>query len=301
MGQTVTFNSAGVAPVTLAADVEHVQHQLGTIYEVPNLGVQYVEAAAGNATTTITVPTGKYWLLVGVFTQLVADANAADRIVTIVTQDTANAEIEEITHEIVTANNTGKRTTLFTTDDFLVGNEGVASQATLVIAEAVIAADDMTINGEVLTFVAALTGPGQILIGGSEAATKLALNAALVDRDNGGTLHSVSDVSYAAMECTAIDFASDDMVLTANVKGTAGDDITTAETFDGSTNVFNEAFGSTTAGVDQADKISSLVFPASGTVLDPGEDIVITVTDGVAGDDLDLAVFYLEYDSNPTT
>jgi hypothetical protein len=302
MGQELIFAANGVAPVTLAADVEKAQHQLGQIFEVPHPGVHYVEAAAGNATTTITVPSGKYWVLHGAGHQLITDANVANRAVVFTTQDTADAEIEAITHANVAASTTAKRSTLWGTDDYLVGNEGVAAQGTLSMATIPTAADTMTLDDQVFTFVAALTATGQILLGANVAATQAAMNAAFVDRDNGGVLHTVTDAMYTAIEMTAIDFAANDMVFTAAVKGTAGNSLATTETFTPGGNVFDAAtLGTTTAGVDQADKISTLDYPASGVVLDPGEDLVVTVTNGVAGDTLDFWVMYSEYDSNPTT
>jgi hypothetical protein len=90
-------------------------------------------------------------------------------------------------------------------------------------------------------------------------------------------------------------------VFTANVKGTAGNSLATTETYTAGTNVFDAAtLGTTTAGVDAADKLSTNDYPDSGVLLGPGEDVNITVTNGVAGDALDTTLFYIEYDADPT-
>ena len=289
------FNTAGVASVSSA---DEFQAQLGGLFVLGEPGSDEVEGTAGNATHTITVPTGKYWRLVGLFHLLVTDANVANRAVVVTTRDSADATIEAITHADVAASTTAKRTTLFGTDDNVRGDRAVASQGTLTIAEPVTAADTFTLNATAFTLVAALTGAeNEILIGASEAATKLALNAAFVDRDNGGVLHSVTDATYAAIGMTAIDFAGDDMVFTANVKGAAGDALATTETFTHANNVFDAAtLGTTTAGLDAADKVSTLDHPTAGPYLGPGEDILISVTNGVAGDALDTYLYYIEYD-----
>lgn len=304
LGQLVEFAADGVAPVTLAADANDVLHQLGSIYEVGKLGVYKPAQKAGNATTTITVPSGKYWRLVGAEHTVVADANAANRIVSFQSTTSADVEIEEIVHSAVTATNTGVATTLWETDDFVNGNEGVAAQGTLTIAEPVTDGDQFSINGVQFTLVAALTGAAnEIFIGASEAATKLALNAAFQARDSGTTLHSVTDAVYASLECTAAAFSSDDMVFTANVKGTAGNSIATIESgqeLTHASNVFDAVtLGTTTAGVGQADALSSVEYPAAGSVLDAGEKLVVSVTNGVAGDTLDFIVFYIEFDVDP--
>ena len=300
LGQSVQFAADGVAPVTLAADANDVLHQLGSVYEVPALGVYHKEAVAGNATTTLTVPSGKYWRLVGAKHVVVADATAANRIVSFDTTTSADVSIEELTHAAVTATNTGKATTLWESESFVVGNEGVAAQGTLSMATKPTADDTIVINGQTFTWKAALTATGQLLIGADVAASQAALEAAFKDRDNGGTLHSVTDAQYVASGVSMGAFAANDAVFTANVKGVAGNSLATTETFTAGGNVFDAAtLGTTTAGVGQADKVSALGYPAAGVVLDAGEKLVVSVTNGVAGDTLDFTVFYLEFDVDP--
>jgi hypothetical protein len=298
------FDSSGIREDKdlSAAQVAAILREHPSTVEIGQPGLQYVEGTAGNGTVVETVPAGKYWRLLGMYHVLVTDANVANRAVVVTMRDSADATIEALTHANVAASNTAKRTTLFGSDDYLVGNEGVAAQGTLTIAADVTAADDMVINGTTFTFVAALTGAAnEILLGANAAATQLACNAAFVDRDNGGVLHSVSDAVYDALGVTAIDFAANDMVFSAAVKGTAGNSIATTETFTSGSNVFDAAtLGTTTAGVDQADKVSALDYPDSGPILGPGEDVLISVTNGVAGDSLDHALFYIEYDADPT-
>lgn len=118
----------------------------------------------------------------------------------------------------------------------------IASQGTLTIAEPVTDTNTMTIGGVLYTFVAGATAAsGQIGIGGNEAATKLAIVAAINGTDTFNAPHP--RVSAAA-------FAADDCVLTARVKGAAGDLIALAETFTHVDNIFDAGFmGTTTAGV----------------------------------------------------
>lgn len=298
----VDFDSTGLAEVTLtAAQVAAVLREYGEVVDLGLPGVYHVEGVAGNATTTLTVPSGKYWRLLTVKHVLVNDATVANRAVVYTTQDTGDTEIEAITHANVAASTTAKRTTLYGTDDYVLGNEGVAAQGTLTMATKPTATDTIVLNGQTFTFVAALTGAAnELLIGANIAASKAALEAAVVDRDNGGTLHSVSDAVYAATEMTAVAFSGDDMVFTAAVKGTAGNSLATTETFtDGSDSFDAATLGTTTAGVDAADKLSTVNYPAVGGILLPGEDLVVTVTNGVAGDALDFTVSYLEFDADP--
>jgi hypothetical protein len=51
--------------------------------------------------------------------------------------------------------------------------------------------------------------------------------------------------------------------------------------------------------VDQADRLGTDDYPTAGAILTPGEDINITVTNGVAGDSLDTYIFYIQYDADP--
>jgi hypothetical protein len=300
------FGSDGVSEGSLtAAQIGQVLLRYPTISEVGQPGLDEVEGTAGNASATITVPSGKYWRLIGLYHTLVTDANVANRAVVILTRTTADATIDTITHANVAASTTAKRVTLFGQDDYVRGDRAVAAQGTLSMATKPTATNTMTINGVAFTWVAALTGAvNELLIGADAAASQAAANAAFVsaNRATASGLHSVSDAVFASLECTAIDFAANDMVFTANVKGTAGNSIATTETFTAGGNVFDAAtLGTTTAGLDAGDKVSStLDYPDAGNLLGPGEDLNISVTNGVAGDSLDTYLFYLEFDADPT-
>ncbi len=237
------------------------------------------------------------------FHLLVTDANVANRAVVVTVRDSADATLEAITHANVAASTTAKRVTLFGQDDYVRGDRAVAAQGTLTLDTAPTADDTMTLNGTAFTWKATLTGAAnELLIGANVAASQAALEAAFKDRDNGGVLHSVSDAVFTSIGMTMAAFAANDAVFTANVKGTAGNSLATTETYTAGTNVFDAAtLGTTTAGLDAADKVSaSLDYPDQGPLLGPGEDINIAVTNGVAGDTLDTYLFYIEHDADPT-
>jgi hypothetical protein len=291
------FDSAGAASVS---DASKFLAQFGGASVLGEPGNDEVEGTAGNASATITVPTGKYWRLVGLYHTLVTDANVANRAVVVTTRTTADATIEAITHANVAASTTAKRTTLFGTAANVRGDRAVAAQGTLSMATKPTATNTMTINGVAFTWVAALTGAAnELLIGADAAASQAALEDVFVTFANYGTTHSVSTTTVASTLVSAIAFSSDDMVFTALTKGTAGNSIATTETFTAGGNVFDAAtLGTTTAGLDAADKVSTLDHPTAGPYLGPGEDINISVTNGVAGDSLDTYLFYLEFDSD---
>jgi hypothetical protein len=291
------FDSAGAASVS---DASKFLSQFGGASVLGEPGNDEVEGTAGNSSVTITVPSGKYWRLVGLYHTLVTDANVANRAVVVKTRTTADATIESITHANVAASTTAKRTTLFGTEANVRGDRAVAAQGTLSMATKPTATDTIVINGVTFTWVAALTGAAnELLIGADAEAAQGTLEDVFVTFANYGTTHSVSTTTVASTLVSAIAFSSDDMVFTALTKGTTGNSIATTETFTAGGNVFDAAtLGTTTAGLDAADKVSTLDHPTAGPYLGPGEDINISVTNGVAGDALDTYLFYLEYDSD---
>lgn len=131
-----------------------------------------------------------------------------------------------------------------TTHRAVVPVNGVAAAGTLTIAEPVSNNDTMTIGTTVYTFkTGATAAAGQIGLGASEAATKLAIVAAINGTDTFNTAHPL--VSAAAWP------SGDTCVLTARVKGIAGNNIATTETFTHNSNVFDAVkLGTTTEGVD---------------------------------------------------
>jgi hypothetical protein len=294
------FNANGVAEVS---DVSLFQKDLN-LREVGVPGLYYAAAVQGDATTTITVPAGKYWRLIGVNVLLITDASVGNRTVKIVTQDSADTEIEALTHANVAASQTIGLHALYGSEAYTVGNLGVAAQGTLTMDTNPTAADTMVLEGVTFTFVAALTGAAnEILIGANVAATKVTLQNAVGTSPSGSSAdHSVSDAVRASINMEGTDFSGNDMVFTALVEGTDGNGHTTTETFTAGTNVFDAAtLGTTTAGVNDALLKSAEDFPEDfGSLLLPGEDIVITEP-GVSdtGDDLYIFVNYIEYDADP--
>jgi len=299
----IAYDSSGVSGET--SDVSDVLFEYAEASEIgtPELH-QYSEAADGTTAEILTVPSGAAWRLVGLVHQQTNSGDVATRTVTVSTRTAADADIEVLSSATSVASAETEYSFLFGSYSRVGGTAGVKAQGTLTIAEPVTDTDPMVINGTTFTFVAALTGAAnEIFIGASEAATKLACNAAFVDRDNGGVLHSVSDAVYTALGVTAIDFATDDMVFTAVDEGTYGNSIATTETFTHGSNVFDAAtLGTTTAGVDHAGTISALDFPGdSGPLLTAGEDVEILVTNGQTADDFKGYLFVIALTQDPTT
>ena len=98
-----------------AADATEIMVRFPDVVEVGAPGVQIEEDVAGNVTTVITVPAGKFWRLIGVSYEFVADSNAANRIVLIqprLANDTAIPN-SLITAAVVVADATFRGTVLF--------------------------------------------------------------------------------------------------------------------------------------------------------------------------------------------
>lgn len=125
----------------------------------------------------------------------------------------------------------------------LSGGSTVKSQGILTIAEPLTADDTITVGATTYTFKAGATAvAGEIGIGGSEAATKLAIVAAINGTDS---------INTANASVTASAFSADVCTLTAIKGGVAGDLIATTSALTHISNVFNAVtLGTTTAGVD---------------------------------------------------
>ncbi len=111
-----------------------------------------------------------------------------------------------------------------------------------------VAADTMTINDVVYTFVNTLDpqAADEILIGTNSAATKANMEQAFGITDGGGG--STHSARFTALNnVTAVAFSSDDMVFTAVQGGVQGNAIPTTETFSGSASFGSGTFAS---GVD---------------------------------------------------
>jgi len=299
----VDVDSSGVVEGVSAAAASTILQEHPTTVEIGHPGVWNAAGTAGNAAATLTVPAGKVWRLIGAAHALITDATVANRAVVFTTQDTDDTEIEALTHANVAASTTVYKTTLFGTDDYTVGNKPSKAEGTLTMDTKPTADDTIVLNGVTFTWVAALTGAAnELLIGADVAASKAAIKAAFLDRDNGGVLHSVSDAVFESIEMSGYeDWDEDEFYFLANVAGTAGDALATTETFTAVSNVFDAAtLGDVETGLDAADIISALDYPDAGVLLTAGEDLVVSVTNGVAGDELNLFVFYLEFDADPT-
>jgi hypothetical protein len=127
-----------------------------------------------------------------------------------------------------------------------ISARGTKAQGTLTIAEPVTAGDTIVIGDQTYVFVTGTAdSPGEIGIGGSEAASKTNIVAAINGTDS---------INAANTKVSASAFSADVCTLTARYTGTQGNDIVTAELGQGLThasNVFNAAtLGDTTAGVN---------------------------------------------------
>jgi hypothetical protein len=290
-GQKVlTFNSSGIATVDGIAvqDLAALLSQFKSVNEVGKIGITETEGTAGNAAQTITVPTGKYWRLLALVHWLDTDSNVANRAVVVKTRNAADSAYETITHANVAADQLVFRTTVFTENDRAEGSRGVAASKVLTIETEPTADDTITIDGLVYKFVAALSeraagDPFQVLLTGTVADTQTNLSAALAQHPT---------VSIGA-------WSSDDATVTARQKGTAGNSIAIAETMGGTNNLWAGGATALSGGLDFADKVSTLNFPASGPILTPGEDVNIAITNGVAGDAYNTYLIYVEYDNDP--
>ena len=120
----------------------------------------------------------------------------------------------------------------------------VASQGTLTMDTQPTVGDTFTIGGKEYTFTTDGTAAndGEIDVGADLADAKTLVVAAINGTDG---------INTANEKVTAAAFVSDDCVLTAKIKGVAGDLIDTTETFTAETNVFDaDVLGTTTPGVN---------------------------------------------------
>lgn len=286
--------NTGVATLGSPATTVSAANLLAQFPELQELGriVLTDDTMAGNSSENWTVPSGKYWRLLALVHVLVTDANVANRAVVVEMRNSADTAYETITHANVAASTTAQRTTLFGTptdgDVSLSSSRGVAAAGTITIAEPVTDGDSFTVGDITYTLLNTDNNTGNvILIGGSEAATKTNIATAL---------QTHPDVTAPAA------FTGDDLVVTAREESLASDSIVFVEvTLTHVSNVLDGSgtLGGTTAGVDPGDKVSALSYPTAGILLGPGEDVNVTVTNGVAGDTLTTFLVALEFDNNP--
>lgn len=150
------------------------------------------------------------------------------------------------------------------------GVDGVASQGTLTIAEALTDGDQMTIGLIQYTFLDTTVSAFDIAIGANEAATKVNIVAAINLSGTEGVEYHAGTQQNTLVAATA--FATDDCVLTARATGVAGDSIDTIETGQELTDVANvfdaDTLGTTTSGVDDVDGAYENNISAGGFVYD---------------------------------
>ena len=243
----------------------------------------------------MSVPTGKFWRLIGGFLQYTASGDAATRTPILTIENTGGTAFTTITMATKTQSQVENEHFLFGTDGNVGGNLDVAAQGTLSIDEAMTAGDTFTIGDQGYIMVAGTDQPAHatrkgINMGANEAATKVFIEAEFVDGQ------------HPLVNAIAFNGSGDDMVFTARTPGVAGDSIVFVE--DTITNAANVLDGSgtlagTTSGVDAADDLGDKDYPTLGCLLVATDKIVLNVTNGQSGDAAELVVFALEYDNNP--
>ena len=188
--ENAAFDANGLALVT---DASLFAPHFG-LREVGFPGLHYV-SQAGDATTTITVPAGKFWRLLGVFGHITTDSTSANRTVKVSITDATPTELEAYTMANVAASQTavpfhyligGELGTLAR------GNLDIAATGTLTITD--VPVGTITLNGVVFTFAASLTGAANEISSETEVICKAALLDAFgagADREAGA--HSVTD------------------------------------------------------------------------------------------------------------
>lgn len=284
-----------------SVDLSSVLSQFKEVHELGRPLLVQVTSADLSAVSTITVPAGKYWRIIGGLLQYLASADVATRTPIVTLRDTAALDVT--TYDTFTLST--KTADQDEEDTFIAGSDGnvgtpatastaVAAVGKLTIAEPVTAGDDFTIGANTYTFVAGTANSEfDIDMGASEAATKLAIAA------------KFADDHHPLVHCEAA-FTGDDLLFTARNPGTAGDAIVFVEvTLTHGSNVLDGSgtLGGTTAGVDPATKIGTagVDFPDGGPLLGPAERILLTTTNGHANDAATLYVFGIEYDHNPSS
>lgn len=156
------------------------------------------------------------------------------------------------------------------------GVDGVAAGGFLTIAEPVSDGDQFTIDEQEYTLLDTPVAAYDIDIGGSEAATKVNIVAAINASGTEGVEYFAGTLIHPTVEATTFD--GDVMDLTARETGTAGNSIVTAESGQELThvaNVFDNAtLGDDVAGVDDVDGSYEGIILAGGYVNDfTNEDI----------------------------
>ncbi len=254
----------------------------------------FEESPNTNKQVEKTVPTGKYWRLIGGMLAFNASANAATRAPVITIEQADSTVLETITLSTKTTGQIENDHFLFGSYGNVAGNLEVVSTGKLTIAEPVTAGDTFTIGTQGYVFVAGTDQPAHatrkgINMGADEAATKANLETEFVDGQ-----HPLVN---------AIAFSGDIMKFNDRHKGLGGDSIIFVEdTLTHSSNVLDGSGvlgGLSPAAANAADVIGTLDYPTAGVLMVPTDKLVINLTAAHDDDTYDLAVFGIEFDNDP--
>lgn len=275
-----------------ADDLSGLLAQFPEVNELGRPGMTVMTSVDLSAATTHTLPAGVWRRIIGGLLVYTASADAATRTPILTLNPATGDAFETITFLAKTANDHDYDHFLMGSDGNVSGSRGVAAVGKLTIAEQITAGDTMTIGSTVYTFIAAGADPTAaqspaINLGATEAATKENIEAKFVDGQ-----HPLVN---------AVAFNGDDMLFTARNPGVAGDAIVFTETFTHANNVMDGSgtIGGTTAGVDPAIELAVADYPDMGALLDGGDKITLTTTNGHANDEMELYIFYVEFDNDP--
>jgi hypothetical protein len=276
------------------------------LIEIGAVGGQY-DSTAGNATLTLTVPTGKYWRLIGFGYHLTTDANVANRQVVVAPSTSAPVAFSTITFPVRAASGTQNGFCLFeseypnivgditgATGGKTVRGVGTCSTCSVSMVTNPTTGDTVTIAGIKYTFLDTFVdAEHNIHIGAAAANSQTNLLNAIEGVAGGtpGTDYYTSEVAHPYVEVPLAAWSGNVLTCQARYPGTWIEDTITypvAETFTDPTDHVHAFSGGVDAG-----------FPVDGGYLGPGEKLVATVTNGVAGDTLQTWVTYLQYDNDP--
>jgi len=134
--------------------------------------------------------------------------------------------------------------------------DGIAAQGTLSLPINPSNGDTFTIDSKVYTMQDTLTDvDGNIKIGASASETQGNIKAAINLEAGAGTKYAASMTLHPTVSCGS--WSSDDAVMTAKTKGSAGNSIATTDTFTAEQNQFDAAtLGTTTLGRDGFEQLA---------------------------------------------
>lgn len=293
------FDANGIALVT---DIALLQSQLG-MREVGFPGMHFLNAIAGNVTTTVTVPATKFWRLISIVGNLTTDSTSFNRALKISLTTAAPADLETYTMANVAASQTNVPFHYLIGSELgelAVGNLGIAATGTLTITD--VPVGTITLNGVVFTFATSITAANQI-----DITSEVICKAALLDAFGAGSdreagRHSVTDKVAESIKMTMAAFSGDTALFTNDEPGlTLGTAIVFAESATNLSMNGSGTMGGNAAGVNHSLGDSALNFPEdSGALLGPGFTIVFDEPTHDTGDRYSAFINYIEYDIDPT-